>query len=103
VRNRAKIVSRPSAKAARAYLAIDGAARLRRPSCGISSMGSPLQNRNLRSRHPRLPAETDISIPQDLQGVAGKAVSISVGPTIVYAFMQAVGMDERPSRRLLPA
>jgi DNA-3-methyladenine glycosylase I len=85
VRNRAKIDS--SVRSAQAYLDIAG-------KQGFSAYlwdfvdGAPVQN---RFRHlGEVPAETEISkkISRDL-----KARGFNfVGPTIVYAFMQAVGM-----------
>ena len=39
----------------------------------------------------QVPAET-AGVARDLEGAGRRAASSSVGPTIVYAFMQAVGM-----------
>jgi DNA-3-methyladenine glycosylase I len=85
VRNRAKIVS--TIASARAYLAIE-------ERQGFATFlwdfvdGRPLQP-NLRSRQ-EAPAETDISI--RLSKELKKSGFNFCGPTIVYAFMQAVGM-----------
>jgi DNA-3-methyladenine glycosylase I len=85
VRNRAKIES--SVNSARAYLGIEARE-------GFSNYlwkyvdGRPLQN---RARHlGEIPAETELSkrISKDLR----KEGFNFCGPTIVYAFMQAVGM-----------
>lgn len=86
VRNRAKIES--TVKSARAWLEIEA-------DKGFSNYlwdfvdGSPIQNRRL-AHMKNVPTESDISraISKDL-----KARGFNFcGPTIVYAFMQAVGM-----------
>ncbi len=86
VRNRAKIEG--AVASARAYLAI------MESGPGFANLlwdyvdGSPKQNK-FRSMG-QVPAETDLSrrVSKDLAGRGFKFV----GPTIVYAFMQAVGM-----------
>jgi DNA-3-methyladenine glycosylase I len=85
IRNRSKIES--SVRSARAYLAIQ-------ERQGFSNFlwdfldGRPLQN-SFR-RPSEVPAETDVS---RRMSKALKAEGFNfVGPTIVYAFMQAVGM-----------
>ena len=86
VRNRAKIEG--AVASARAYLAI------MEKGPGFSALlwdyldGTPKQNKHRSMR--QVPAETDLSrrLSKDLIGRGFKFV----GPTIVYAFMQAVGM-----------
>jgi DNA-3-methyladenine glycosylase I len=85
VRNRAKIQS--SVRSAQAYLAIQ-------EKRGFSQFlwdfvdGEPVQN-NFRSGK-EVPAETDVS--RRMSKALRAAGFNFVGPTIVYAFMQAVGM-----------
>jgi len=85
VRNRAKI----EATIALARIALDLNERggLSRHLWGFVD-GRPIQN--ARRSMSEIPAETDVSraIAKDLRGRGGNFV----GPTIVYAFMQAVGM-----------
>ena len=86
VRNRAKIEG--AVASARVYLAI------MEKGPGFSALlwdyldGTPKQNKHRSMR--QVPAETDLSrrLSKDLIGRGFKFV----GPTIVYAFMQAVGM-----------
>ena len=86
VRNRAKIEG--AVASARVYLAI------MEKGPGFSALlwdyldGTPKQNKHRSMR--QVPAETDLSrrMSKDLVGRGFKFV----GPTIVYAFMQAVGM-----------
>ena len=85
VRNRAKIEA--SVRSARAYLAIAERG-------GFSQFlwnfvdGRPVQNRFASSRE--VPAETEVS--RKLSKALRAEGFNFVGPTIVYAFMQAVGM-----------
>ena len=86
VRNRAKIEG--AVASARAYLKIMDS------GAGFSNLlwdfldGRPKQN-SFRS-HKQIPAETEISRKMSKE-LAGQGFKF-VGPTIVYAFMQAVGM-----------
>ncbi len=85
IRNRAKIEG--SVASAQAYLALqegDGFSHY----LGNFVDGAPIQN-NFRG-HEQIPAETPLSlkISKDLKQRGFKFC----GPTIVYAFMQAVGM-----------
>ncbi len=85
VRNRAKIVA--ASASARAYLAIE-------EKRGFSDFlwdfvdGRPVQT-NLRHRH-QIPAETETS--RRMSKALRQAGFNFVGPTIVYAFMQATGL-----------
>ncbi len=85
VRNRAKIASAPAL--ARAYLELQAKDGFARHLWGFVD-GRPIVNqwRTLRE----VPAETELSqkISKDLKARGANFV----GPTIVYAFMQAVGM-----------
>ena len=86
VRNRAKI---EGTIAERARLARDPGARGLLEFLWDFVDGRPVQN-GLRSRADM--RRRDRVSRSDLEGAQGARASTSVGPTIVYAFMQAVGM-----------
>jgi DNA-3-methyladenine glycosylase I len=85
VRNRAKIIAAPAL--ARAWLDLQAQGGFARHLWGFVD-GRPIINRWASSRD--VPAETEVSrqMSKDLKARGANFV----GPTIVYAFMQAVGM-----------
>jgi DNA-3-methyladenine glycosylase I len=85
VRNRAKIEA--TIALARIYLDLQGSGGFARHLWGFVE-GRPIQHARATMRD--VPAETEISqaLAKDLRARGGNFV----GPTIVYAFMQAVGM-----------
>ena len=88
VRNRAEDRGRGALRARLARGDGEGAGLLA-ASCGTSSTASRRCN---KFREHQAGAGRDRAVAADVEGACRRAASSSCGPTIVYAFMQAVGM-----------